>query len=73
MLSECAKYGIPVETRGTDGRDAPSWEDSSALEYGHDNLAKSIKELIKVREAVAMGAFRPDTARSGILAPGARR
>ena len=68
LLSWCAKYGTPIGTRRLLGGHA-KLGDSSALEYGRDNLAGPMRELIKVLKAVARGSFRPDATRSGMLVP----
>ena len=68
LLSWCAKYGVPISTRRLLGGHA-TLGDSSALEYGRDNLAAPLRELIKVFKDVSTGVFRPDASRSGMLVP----
>jgi hypothetical protein len=64
LLSWSAKYGLPLDIRRFLGHHTKS-DDGSLLIYGRDNAAAPLRRLEEVLRAVRMGAFVPDSTRSG--------
>ena len=68
-LSWLAKMGVDLPTRALLGYHSVG-KSSTALIYGRDNMAAPLRILENVVNKVALGTFKPDQTRSGMLASG---
>ena len=68
-LSWLAKAGVDLPTRALLGYHSVG-KSSTALIYGRDNMAAPLRVLEEWVNKVALGTFKPDQTRSGMLAKG---
>eukprot|EP00971_Amphidinium_carterae_P219622 4360492-Amphidinium_carterae.1 len=67
MLSWCAKFGVPRETRHILGYHSIKGV-KTMLHYSRDEQAGPLHELLKMLKAVENDVFFPDASRSGRFA-----